>query len=167
MTIAQALIHSIISSPLKSSRELTPRSVIETAHRMGLNAQLDDDLTLTLGSSGVTLMDIASAIGVLDNRGILLEPYAIEKIVTSDGTLAYEHYPMTTQVLDRETVDTMLAMMQGVVQNGTARAAAIGRPVAGKQAPATITAIAGLSALRRKSSPGCGWATTITPRCPA
>lgn len=132
MTLAQALAHSNNIVAIKVMRELTPRSVIEMAHRMGLNAQLDDDLTLTLGSSGVTLLDMTSAIGVLANKGVMVEPYAIEKIVNRDGMLVYEHYPMSTQVLDRETVDTMVAMMQGVVQLGTARGAAIGRPVAGK-----------------------------------
>ncbi len=132
MTLAQALAKSNNIVAVKVLQELSPKEVIHTAQKMGINAKLENNLSLTLGSSGVTLFDLTSAIGVLANGGVQLEPYAIEKILDREGNVVYEHYPMKSHVLDRETTDTMVAMMQGVVERGTGQGANIGRPVAGK-----------------------------------
>ncbi len=132
MTMLRALVTSNNVIAVKVMYELSPSRVIQMAQRMGLNSRLEDNLSLTLGSSGVTLLDITSSIGVLANRGIRVEPYVIEKIEDRNGKIVYEHYPMQRNVLDRETTDTMVAMLMGVVQRGTGMAANIGRPVAGK-----------------------------------
>jgi penicillin-binding protein 1A len=132
MTLTQALAQSNNIVAVKVLNELGPTAVIDMAHRMGLNAQLQDNLALTLGGSGVTLLDITAAFSVLDNQGARAEPYAIEAILDADGNKIYQHGPMTTAVLSRTTVDTMVAMMMEVIRVGTGRSADIGRPTAGK-----------------------------------
>lgn len=132
MTIAKALIKSNNVVAVKVLQELTPATVVELARRMGIQSTLKENLSLTLGGSGVNLFEVASAVSVLGNQGERIEPYAIEKILDKDGHVVYEHVPMKRRVLDRTTVDTMVALMQNVITQGTGGAANIGKPAAGK-----------------------------------
>jgi len=132
MTMARALATSNNIVAVKVLNEIGPSEVIDMAHRMGLKAELENNLSLTLGSSGATLLDMTSAFGVLDNNGVRAEPYVIDKIVDAQGRTVYEHQARKTNVLDRTTTDTMISMLQGVIQFGTGHAADIGRPAAGK-----------------------------------
>jgi penicillin-binding protein 1A len=102
------------------------------AQQMGIRSPLEPYLGLTLGGSGVNLMEITSAFGILANQGVRYEPYAIDKIVDDSGQEIYRQHPVKIDVLNRTTVDTMVKMMLAVVQRGTGQAANIGRQVAGK-----------------------------------
>ncbi len=132
MTMAGALARSNNVIAVKVMNDVTPEATIDVARRMGIHSKLDPGLALTLGGSGVNLLEITSAIGVLANQGVRVEPYAVEKIVDSDGKLIYRHHGTQVNVLSRTTVDTMVKMMSGVVKLGTGRRANIGRPMAGK-----------------------------------
>lgn len=132
MTLARALATSNNVVAVKLLDEVGPSVVIQTAQRMGLHANLENNLSLTLGSSGVTLLDITAAFSVLAGQGNRVEPYAIEKIVDSDGDVRYKHKHLSHPVLSRTTVDTMVSILQGAVLYGTGRGADIGRPMAGK-----------------------------------
>lgn len=132
MTIARALITSNNIIAVKVLNELGPEAVIHTARQMGVKSRMEPYLGLTLGGSGVNLLEITSAFGVLANQGVRVEPYAIDRITDEAGKVIYEHHPVKMDVLNRTTVDTMVKMMMGVVDRGTGRSAAIGRPIAGK-----------------------------------
>lgn len=132
MTIARALITSNNIVAVKVINELGADAVIRMAEQMGIHTQMEPYLGITLGGSGVKLMDITSAFGVLANQGVRVEPYAIDKIVDDSGHEIYREHPVKTNVLNRTTVDTMVKMMQNVVARGTGKAGDIGRPVAGK-----------------------------------
>jgi penicillin-binding protein 1A len=132
MTLARALITSNNIVAVKVISELGADAVARMAEQMGIHTPLESYLGLTLGGSGVKLLDITSAFGVLANQGVRVEPYAIRKIVDDSGQEIYRELPVRTNVLNRTTVDTMVRMMEGVIEQGTGRAAAIGRPVAGK-----------------------------------
>lgn len=132
MTIARALVTSNNVVAVKVINELGADAVVRMAQQMGIHSSLEPYLGLTLGGSGVKLMDITSAFGVLANQGVRVEPYAINKIVDDSGHEIYREHPVKTNVLNRTTVDTMVKMMQGVITRGTGRAGNIDRPVAGK-----------------------------------
>ncbi len=132
MTIARALITSNNIVAVKVINELGADAVVHMAEQMGIHTPMEPYLGLTLGGSGVKLLDITSAFGVLANQGVRVEPYAIDKITDDSGREIYREHPVKTNVLNRTTVDTMVKMMVGVIERGTGRAAAIGRPMAGK-----------------------------------
>lgn len=132
MTIARALITSNNMVAVKVIQELGPDAVVRMAQQMGIRSPLEPYLGLTLGGSGVNLLEITSAFGVLANQGVHVDPYGIQRIVDDAGREVYRELPVKMNVLNRTTVDTMVKMMQGVIERGTARAADIGRPAAGK-----------------------------------
>ena len=132
MTLARALAKSNNIIAIRVLQELGPSRAVDVAQRMGINSPMSANLALTLGGTEVTPIEITSAFGVLATHGNRAEPFGIEKIVDRDGAVLYEHQPFQSPVLNRPTADTMVAMLQGVVQFGTGRAANIGTQVAGK-----------------------------------
>ncbi len=132
MTIARALITSNNIVAVKVISEIGADAVVQMAQQMGIHTPMESYLGLTLGGSGVRLLDITSAFGVLANQGVRVEPYSIRKIVDDAGHEIYRELPVRTNVLNRTTVDTMVKMMEGVIARGTGRPASIGRPMAGK-----------------------------------
>jgi penicillin-binding protein 1A len=132
MTIARALITSNNIVAVKVISEMGADAVVHMAEQMGIHTPMEPYLGLTLGGSGVKLLDITSAFGVLANQGVRVEPYSVRKIVDDAGHEIYRELPVRTNVLNRTTVDTMVKMMEGVIARGTGRPADIGRPMAGK-----------------------------------
>jgi penicillin-binding protein 1A len=132
MTIARALVTSNNMVAVKVINELGADAVVRMAQQMGIHSHLEPYLGLTLGGSGVNLLEITSAFGVLADEGVRVEPYAVERIVDDSGRELYREHPVKANVLNRTTVDTMVKMMKGVVERGTGHSADIGRPMAGK-----------------------------------
>lgn len=109
------------------------RPVIQLARVMGITTPIPYDYTISLGSNSVKLFEMTRAYGIFANGGFRVEPYAIERIESSRGTVLYEaRKTKTNKVLNINTAATMTAIMKTVIQNGTGRAANIGKPAAGK-----------------------------------
>lgn len=126
----------MISSNVCAARlmdEIGVRPVIQLARVMGITTPIPYDYTIALGSNSVKLFEMTRAFGVFANGGYKVEPYAIERVESSRGTVLYEaKKPRTSKVLNINTAATMTAIMKTVITNGTGRAADIGKPAAGK-----------------------------------
>ncbi len=109
------------------------RAVIQLARVMGITTPIPYDYTISLGSNSVKLFEMTRAYGVFANGGFKVEPYAIERVESSRGTILYEaKKARSSKVLNLNTAATMTAIMKTVITNGTGRAANIGKPAAGK-----------------------------------
>ena len=105
----------------------------EYAAKLGIGSELSPDLSIALGSSGVSLLELTNAYSVFANQGFLIEPVFITRIEDRDGNVIEETVPERTKVIEKTTAYIMTHLMEGVVQYGTGwRAKALGRPVAGK-----------------------------------
>lgn len=109
------------------------RPVVQLARVMGITTPIPYDYTISLGSNSVKLFEMTRAYGIFANGGFKVEPYAIERVESSRGTVLYEaRKARTSKVLNINTAATMTAIMKTVIQSGTGRAANIGKPAAGK-----------------------------------
>ena len=109
------------------------RPVIQLARVMGITTPIPYDYTISLGSNSVKLFEMTRAYGIFANGGYKVEPFAIERIESSRGTILYEaKKARTSKVLNLNTAATMTAIMKTVITSGTGRAASIGKPAAGK-----------------------------------
>ena len=91
--------------------------------------------TLYLGGvdgAGVNALQMASSYATFAARGVYAKPYSIAKITDRAGKVVYEVEPETRPAFKPEEVGVLNNPLQGVVASGTAKAANIGRPVAGK-----------------------------------
>lgn len=88
----------------------------------------DNDLArIGFGQSiAVTPIQLVSAVAAAINGGELYEPYIVEKIVASDGTVTEQADPKPIRrVISSETSSTVRTILQSVVDNGTGRNAKI------------------------------------------
>jgi penicillin-binding protein 1A len=79
------------------------------------------------------LIEHVSAFTVFPNDGIRIDPHMIRRVTSYDGALLEDAHPEVHDVIAPETARTMTAMLEEVVQFGTAiKAKNIGRPAGGK-----------------------------------
>ena len=134
VTLYEALTMSMNTVAVNLMRDVGPNKVIGMAQRLGITADLDPNLSLALGSSGIPMIQMATAYATLGRGGSAVEPYSIKRILDKEENVLYERkVPIKSrQVVSRSDVMQITAMMQSVIQNGTGRAAAIPYPAAGK-----------------------------------
>ena len=106
---------------------------IAYAQKLGISSDLSKDLSIALGSSGVSLLELTKAYSVFANHGYMVEPVFITKIVDREGNVLEEMAPERIKVIEKTTAYLMTHLLEGVVKHGTGwRVKALNRPVAGK-----------------------------------
>jgi penicillin-binding protein 1A len=105
----------------------------QMVRRFGIKVPMAPYLPSALGATEVPLDQMVSAYSAFPNKGIRVEPHLIRQVLDRDGAVLEEWEKTTYKVVNEYVALTMVSMMRGVVQFGTATAAsAIGVPVAGK-----------------------------------
>jgi penicillin-binding protein 1A len=106
---------------------------ISYARKLGIESELARDLSIALGSSGVSLLELVNSYAVFANQGYLVEPAFITKIEDRFGNILEEMNPSRERVIDKSTAYIMTSLLESVVKEGTGkRVSALKRPVAGK-----------------------------------
>jgi penicillin-binding protein 1A len=85
ITFRNALEQSRNVPTIKIAEKLGVQKVLDFTKRIGFNAKLDENLSLALGSFGVTLLDISSTYSIFPNGGKLIDPKTIVSISDRDG----------------------------------------------------------------------------------
>lgn len=118
---------------IKILRDIGIDYAIDYARKLGIESKLNRDLSIALGSSGVSLLELVRAYSVFNNSGYLVSPVFITKIVDRDGNVIEESSPVREKVIEKNTAYIMTNLLEGVVKYGTGhRLKALNRPVAGK-----------------------------------
>ncbi|NQZ13416.1 MAG: PBP1A family penicillin-binding protein [Alphaproteobacteria bacterium] len=134
VTLYEALTMSLNTVAVNLMRDVKPDKVIDMARRLGITADLEPDLSLALGSSGVPMIQMTTAYATLGRGGLAVEPFSIKRITDVEDNTLYEHEieRRARQVVEKSHISQITAMMESVVQNGTGQAAQIPYPAAGK-----------------------------------
>jgi len=131
--LRQALAKSRNVVTIKILKDIGIDYIIDYAKKLGITSNLSRDLSIALGSSGVSLLELVNAYSVFANGGFLVEPVFITKIVDRNGNILEEITPVREKVIEKSTAYIMTSLLEGVVKHGTGwRVRALGRPVAGK-----------------------------------
>ena len=118
---------------VKILKNIGVKYAIQYARKMGIESALSPDLSLALGSSGLSLLEITRAYSVFANGGILIEPVFINRIEDRRGQVIEENRPSLREVIPIETAYIMAELLKSVVSEGTGwRIKALKRPAAGK-----------------------------------
>ena len=132
-TLQQALEESVNVVTVKVQERVGLNRTIQVARRFGISSPLDLNLSLALGTSDMTLIELTSAYGALANQGQWLPPTTIRYVTDPQGKLLEENLPEPREAVSPETAFVITHMLRGVVERGTGQAAkALGRPVAAK-----------------------------------
>ena len=102
------------------------------AESRGLFRPASEWTPVTIGSIpmgheiGVTALQTAAAYACIANGGEWLKPHMVSKVTTAYGDVLEEHVPERRQVVSAATAATLKAMLEGVVMQGTGKAARMG-----------------------------------------
>lgn len=120
-SLEQALAYSMNTAAVRLMKEVGVASVINNARQMGITSKLEPDLSLALGSSGVSMLDMTTAYATLANGGFGVTPYAIELIKDTQSRVLYKRKPQTPiAVIDHRAAQNVSRMMERVLIDGTA-----------------------------------------------
>ena len=132
-SLREALAHSRNVVTVKLMQKIGIKSTIRLARSLGITTNIEENLSIALGSSGTTLYELTSAYSAFANLGNMTKPTVIRNIKSRQGKLLFTAEPETTQPISPETAHIMTSLMQSVVKNGTAKKIkSLKRPVAGK-----------------------------------
>jgi penicillin-binding protein 1A len=133
VTLSHALARSLNSVAVQLANEVGPAAIVETAWRMGIESDLTPNLSIALGTSEVTPLELTAAYVPFANGGYRPDIHFVRRILSADGEVLYQHRSSNgPRVARPEVIGMMNAMMAETVSEGTARRAAFGWPAAGK-----------------------------------
>lgn len=133
MPLRQAFALSINTAAVRLAQESGTGTVAGMARRFGITTPISTTPAMALGSSEVRLIDMVRAYASVANQGVAVSPYGIRRVTTAGGTVVFEHQvDASRQLVTPWIAAYMTDLLQAVVTSGTGRAAALGRPTAGK-----------------------------------
>jgi len=145
ISLARGLAQSENVVALRVARDVGLNQVVQMAERLGINSTLNAVPGLVLGQSEVNLLEITGAYTVFANNGVKNPPHGITRIFDGGDCPDPDNYETCRVIYDYETdggrdqsvfaprlAQTMTQWLQGVVQQGTGRAASMGYGAAGK-----------------------------------
>jgi len=119
LTLSQGLANSKNTVTARLALELNPSTVATYARRMGIKSSLREVPSIALGTSKVTLLEMAAAYSTLANGGLHNDPVSITRIEDRYGNVIWEASPSPREALSPRTAYTVVDMMRGVVDYGT------------------------------------------------
>ena len=135
LTLKEALKISDNVVAVKLAEQVGPDVMAEYANKMGIQSHLRPYLSLALGTSEVTPLELTGAYSTLASGGIKAKPLLITKIIAKNGHIIEENAPVAERVIPDSTAYLVTNMLSAVLEpGGTAGSLAgiVGRPAAGK-----------------------------------
>ena len=141
ITLRNALTHSVNIVTVKIAQDIGIDYIKDYAKNLGITSPLQNNLSMALGSSSISLFELTKAYSVFANQGNVFKPVFIKKILDRYGNLLEENPPIFyhngssdgEQIVSPQTAYIVTHLLESVVQHGTGwRAKSLGRPVAAK-----------------------------------
>ncbi len=133
--LREGLIHSRNVITIRLLQDIGIRRAIRFAHACGITSPLESNLSLALGASVLSPLELTSAYATFATGGLHVAPSAIARVVGGDGDILFEALPKPKRVVSAPVAFVVTDMLRDVVRRGTGRRvgrALPERPVAGK-----------------------------------
>ncbi|MBS0252687.1 MAG: penicillin-binding protein 1A [Proteobacteria bacterium] len=132
--IRRAIAQSINTVAVRLNQAIGRGTAVDLAQRLGIKSELHDGPSLALGTSEVTLLEMAGAYAAFSNGGYPVTPHVITRITTSRGRVLYEYEPpQNARIPEADRIGALNDILNAAVDYGTGRRAALtDRPAAGK-----------------------------------
>jgi penicillin-binding protein 1A len=132
LSLAQATINSVNTVYAQAVMQVGAEAVVDMANRLGVDRQLEPHPSIALGAQEVSVLEMAAVYSTLARSGMRIEPFVMTKVETRDGDVLWELEESGDQVVEPAVADTVNAVLQDTPRRGTARRAALERPMAAK-----------------------------------
>jgi len=132
LPLKSAFAFSLNTVAARLGQKVGTERVAQMGYRLGISTNINTDPSMVLGTMDVRLIDMTRAYAIVANSGLSVIPHGIKKIEQNGKTVFEEKNNLRQIMVSKDTAATMTSLLRAVVDNGTAGAAQIGRPVAGK-----------------------------------
>ncbi len=135
VTVRRAMEESLNVPAVRVAQRVGPKKIAQLAARLGIRSPLQDNLTLALGASSVSLLEMAGGYGAFANEGIATAPTVLRRAVSEQGEPLWHAVSERHRALSPQTAYLVTSLLEGVVTRGTAKKArslGVLSPVAGK-----------------------------------
>ncbi len=133
ITLRKALTQSVNIPAIRLIKMLGPSSVVQFGYTLGIESTLSPNLSLALGTSETTLIDLTSAYAVFPNMGKSIKSFGIMEVLDREGRIILQAKPKQKIAMSRAGAAIITNMLCGVIQEGTGKKARkLKRAVAGK-----------------------------------
>ena len=138
LTLRDGLAHSKNPVAVRLIEQAGAKKVKRLAKDLGVTEEMPDNLTIALGSSDITIYEMLGAYSTFANYGNYIKPEMIWRIEDGNGRVIKDVNPEEREVMNEKYAYTMIELMRGVADFGTAsgelrrRGIARGVEIAGK-----------------------------------
>lgn len=134
VTLRKALSLSLNIASIKLLQEIGTDKAVEYAGLLGIKSPLTPNLTLALGTSEVSLLEITSAYSTYANEGVNVTPMAIKMIKDVNGNILEKYNNIEHIALKEDVNYVMVDILEAVTKEGTGRSVRniVGRPFGAK-----------------------------------
>ncbi len=124
ITLRRMLELSINVTAVKLLDLVGAEQVVDFARRCGISSELPPYPSLALGAASLTPLELAAGYAAIANHGLYVEPYLIERVSDGSGRVLEQNSPRAYKSMEPQTAYLLTGMLEGVVDRGTAQAAA-------------------------------------------
>ncbi len=135
VTVRTALEQSLNVPAVRTAHRIGITALTSLLHAFGITTPLADNLSLALGSSSVSLLQITSAYAGLANGGVVIHPVALSNMVREGRETIWSPPLDRRQAVTPQGAFLITSLLKGVMDRGTgdkARALGVKGYVAGK-----------------------------------
>lgn len=133
ISLLTAFMKSVNSVSVRLTEKLGVEKIADTAERLGLSNCLRIGLSMALGTTETTLLDLTAAHAAFANKGYRSVPYGIAEVRDKEGNILFQQSDAeSTRVIATEPLIKMRSLLRAVVESGSGRAANLDETVSGK-----------------------------------
>lgn len=120
LTLRDALAHSKNPVAVRLIEMTGVKSVVQLARDLGVSEDIPNEYAVALGSSDITIYEMLGAYSTFANYGNYIKPEMIWRIEDANGRVIKEVKPTMKEVMNELYAYTMIDLMKGVSEFGTA-----------------------------------------------
>lgn len=133
VTLKEAFAKSLNSVAIQLAKEVKIKNIAKLAKKMGISSKIDKNLTMSLGTSALTLYELTSSFATILNNGKPVIPYYINEISDNNYNILYKRNSSgLPEILSDKTILSLKEIMKETVKNGTAKNADVKENIYGK-----------------------------------
>lgn len=119
MTLKEALAKSINVITARLIDKVGPQNVIDLARKCGIESELPNYPSISLGTAEISLYEMVGAYAVFANKGFKVEPNVIARIEDKNGVVLQQFIPDSKEVMSEEASYAVLDLLKGVTEGGS------------------------------------------------
>lgn len=126
VSLVEALTYSYNVPTVKLAHLTGLEKVTSVARSLGITTpHLPNDLSLALGSTSVTPLEMAVAFACFENGGKRVKPYAIREVRDNGDSVLEKNGPQISEGISSRVAVMVRSMLREAVRSGTGRSAAV------------------------------------------